>query len=41
MIDPVIRWSLHNRAAVLAVALVLTLLGIYIAPRCPWMCFRT
>ena len=35
MIDPVIRWSLHNQAAILAVACVLTLLGIYIAPRMP------
>jgi CzcA family heavy metal efflux pump len=35
VIDPVIRWSLHNRAAVLAVACVLTLLGLSIAPRMP------
>jgi Cu/Ag efflux pump CusA len=35
VIDPVIRWSLHNRAAVLAVALVLTLLGVYTARQMP------
>ena len=35
MIDPIIRWSLYNRAAVLAVALVLTLLGIYTARQMP------
>jgi CzcA family heavy metal efflux pump len=35
MIDPVIRWSLHNRVAVLAVALVLTLLGVYTARQMP------
>ena len=35
MIDPLIRWSLHNRVAILALACVLTLLGIYTAPRMP------
>ena len=35
MIDPIIRWSLHNRAAVIAVALVLTLLGLYTARQMP------
>ena len=35
MIDPIIRWSLHNRAAVMAVALVLTLLGLYTAREMP------
>ena len=35
MIDPIIRWSLHNRVAVIAVALVLTLLGLYTARGMP------
>src|ERR687892_780346 len=35
MIDGVIRWSLHNRAAVIAVALVLTAVGVDIARRMP------
>ena len=35
MIDPIIRWSLHNRTAVIAVALVLTLLGLYTAREMP------
>src|ERR671918_2228937 len=35
MIDPVIRWSLHNRAAILVAALVLTLMGLYSAWRMP------
>src|SRR5512145_979196 len=35
MIDPVIRWSLQNRAAVLVAALVLTLMGLYTAGRMP------
>src|SRR5919106_2495987 len=35
MIDPVIRWSLHNRAAILVAALLLTLMGLYSAWRMP------
>ena len=35
MIDGVIRWSLHHRAAVIAVALVLTVVGLDIARRMP------
>ena len=35
MIDLIIRWSLHNRAAVMAMALVLTLLGLYTAREMP------
>jgi Cu/Ag efflux pump CusA len=35
MIDGVIRWSLQNRALVIAVALVLTAIGVDIARRMP------
>jgi Cu/Ag efflux pump CusA len=35
MIDPVIRWALDNRAAVIALALVLTAIGLYTARRMP------
>ncbi len=35
MIDPLIRWSLRNRAAVLAIALVLVAVGVYVALRMP------
>src|SRR6266446_2736996 len=31
MIDLLIRWSLHHRAAIIAMALVLTAIGIYAA----------
>jgi Cu/Ag efflux pump CusA len=33
MIDPLIRWSLHHRTAIIALALVLTAIGVYTA-RC-------
>jgi Cu/Ag efflux pump CusA len=35
MIDPLIRWSLHHRAAIIALALVLTAIGVYTARRMP------
>ena len=35
MIDPVIRWSLHNRAAIIALALALMAIGVYTARRMP------
>ena len=35
MIDTLIRWSLHHRAAIIAMALVLTALGVYTARRMP------
>jgi CzcA family heavy metal efflux pump len=35
MIDTLIRWSLHHRAAIIAMALVLTAIGVYTARRMP------
>src|SRR5262245_6321807 len=35
MMDALIRWSLHHRAAIIALALVLTTLGVSIARRMP------
>src|SRR5215217_4020324 len=35
MIDSVIRWSLRNRAVIIALALVLTAIGVYTARRMP------
>ena len=35
MIDGVIRWSLHHRAVVLAMALLLTAIGVYVARHMP------
>ena len=35
MIDSLIRWSLHHRAAIIALALVLTAIGVYTARRMP------
>ena len=35
MVDTLIRWSLHNRAAVLAIALIISAWGIYTGMRAP------
>ena len=35
MVDGIIRWSLHNRVAVIALALLLTAVGTHIARRMP------
>src|SRR4029453_12546600 len=35
MIDPLIRWSLHHRAAIIAIAFVLTAMGVSTARRMP------
>ena len=35
MIDPLIRWSLHHRVAIIAMAFVLTAIGVYTARRMP------
>ena len=35
MMDALIRWSLHHRAAIIAMALVLTALGVSTARRMP------